>query len=386
MGPAERAERRCRMPRLWRHSRTVGARLLIWGAPRLDAPVPTGVADVAVLFDGEVPACYWTFYLFSGDVDAGLDPELAFAGQRNGLCGAGAVGALTLRTGVHSGCVSLVVEQLAGPPPLDHRWDEIVEVPFEPAGVTGEIFDWDGDVHAQFDLEPGPHRVRYCATGMNAAFAADTRLDGDPELDRFPLQFWPAPPRPDQILKQTSTSAASWHADTARLPSHEEIVRRRAAQAEEEQRRQQAQKDALRRCHEQWHEQHLWGGPRPAPPLGDLAIAAGVARLDRRLAEALARCAPTQLRAMMLWTVRRAVTSGPRPRRSRSPARSGSRAGFESAQLFGHPLQAVPDHLPVPVVAQRADRGPRLLEVLTSTAEIPQLPIALAQVQVQRRI
>jgi hypothetical protein len=54
-----------------------------------------------------------------------------------------------------------------------------------------------------------------------------------------------------------------------------------------------------------------------------------------------------------------------------------------SAQLFGHPREAIPDHLPVVVVAQCVDRGLRVLEVLTSTIEVAQLPMALAQVQVQ---
>ncbi|QYN41133.1 hypothetical protein K1T35_48210 (plasmid) [Pseudonocardia sp. DSM 110487] len=262
---------------------------------------------MAVVFEGEVPACYWTFYLFSSDDEAGLDPELAFAGQRNGLCGAGASGALTLRSGVHSGRVGLTVEQLPEPPPADPRWDDIVEVPFQPDGTTAEIIDWDGVVHARFTLEPVPYRVRYCAAGLDAGFAADTRLDGDPELDRIALQFWPAPPRPDEIIKQTSETAGYWHAEAQRLPSHQEIAQRRTQRAAEALQREEAQREELRRCHEEWQEQQIWGGPRPAAPLGDIANAAGVVKLDRGLAEALAASTPAQQRAITLWTVRRTV-------------------------------------------------------------------------------
>ncbi|MEV2198022.1 hypothetical protein AB0I02_44650 [Streptomyces phaeochromogenes] len=49
--------------------------------------------------------------------------------------------------------------------------------------------------------------------------------DSRPELDetwdqtddRYLLQFWPAPPEPARLLKQTSGAAAYWH-DFATLP------------------------------------------------------------------------------------------------------------------------------------------------------------------------
>lgn len=38
-------------------------------------------------------------------------------------------------------------------------------------------------------LEQSAYRVRYLAIGMGEARAADPRLDGQPQLDRYLLQF-----------------------------------------------------------------------------------------------------------------------------------------------------------------------------------------------------
>jgi hypothetical protein len=52
----------------------------------------------------------------------------------------------------------------------------------------------------------------------------------------------------------------------------------------------------------------------------------------------------------------------------------------------GGPLRGIPDQVPVAVVAQRTDRGLRVPEVLTGAVEVAGVPVALAQVQVQRRV
>lgn len=57
-----------------------------------------------------------------------------------------------------------------------------------------------------------------------------------------------------------------------------------------------------------------------------------------------------------------------------------------SAQPFSRLFQALPDQPPVLVIAKRADRFPRALEVFTSPIEIAQLAMTLTQVQVQRRV
>ncbi|MCG5219190.1 hypothetical protein [Streptosporangium sp. KLBMP 9127] len=67
-----------------------------------------------------------------------------------------------------------------------------------------------------------------------------------------------------------------------------------------------------------------------------------------------------------------ALTSSTRPRQSaRSESSPGSQSG-DVTQLFGQPLQAILDELPIFVIAKRADLGPSLLQVLTGATEIAQ--------------
>ena len=56
----------------------------------------------------------------------------------------------------------------------------------------------------------GTHRARWCATGMDEAHDR-TRLDGEPEIDRYLLQLWPALPAPDAVVRRAGENAASWH-------------------------------------------------------------------------------------------------------------------------------------------------------------------------------
>jgi hypothetical protein len=39
----------------------------------------------------------------------------------------------------------------------------------------------------------------------------DTVLEDDEILDRYLLQFWPADPAPDAVVRQSSDIAAYWH-------------------------------------------------------------------------------------------------------------------------------------------------------------------------------
>ena len=100
-------------------------------------------------------------------------PDLGecFAGQRNGLCGGAMPGHLFLITGSHTGHV----------------------------GTT------------ELDLADVDYRVRYCGTRMDDGHEQDGRDEDEPELDRYLLQFWPSPPAPDQVVKQTAEVAAYWH-------------------------------------------------------------------------------------------------------------------------------------------------------------------------------
>jgi hypothetical protein len=173
---------------------------------------------VRTLFDGEVHVHYGQIYVESNPDTANPQLEAAFAGQVNGLCGGASPGALFLVTGLHTGRVGFAVELREGAPAVDHGWEEIVEVSFAPRSARVALVEWAGAASWALELEQVEYRVRYCATGMEAGRARDTLLEGEPMLDRYLLQFWPAPPGPDRVVKQTSEVAAYWHRFARGLP------------------------------------------------------------------------------------------------------------------------------------------------------------------------
>lgn len=170
-----------------------------------------------VLFDGELHVHYGQMYVMSSD-DAEIDLHDCFTGQSNGLCGAAAPGELFLITGLHTGNVAVTVERHDAEPALDDSWEDVVEASFTPVSAEISLVEWAGQAAWSLELDPIAYRVRYCATGMDEAHDADTRLDGEPLLDRYLLQFWPRTPAPDRVVKQTSQLAAYWHGFASGLP------------------------------------------------------------------------------------------------------------------------------------------------------------------------
>ena len=47
----------------------------------------------------------------------------------------------------------------------------------------------------------------------------DRQLEGERSPDRYLIQFWPAPPAADRVLKVTSATAASAHEFARRMPA-----------------------------------------------------------------------------------------------------------------------------------------------------------------------
>ncbi|PXX55650.1 hypothetical protein DFR70_121119 [Nocardia tenerifensis] len=181
--------------------------------------------------DGEVHVSYSQIYVESDPGDFGPGMHEAFAGQSVGLCGAAAPGALFLITGLHTGNVGFTVEVRGQAPALDPAWEDVVEVSFYPLSEHSALVQWAGEDSWELDLREGlDYRVRYCAQGMDRAREADVRLDDEPLLDRYLLQFWPAPPEPDRIVRQTSQAAARSHDWARRQPDAELRVRALMAQ------------------------------------------------------------------------------------------------------------------------------------------------------------
>ncbi|MCZ9346643.1 hypothetical protein NGM37_53965, partial [Streptomyces sp. TRM76130] len=146
-------------------------------------------------------------------------PELheAFAGQTAGLCGAATPGFLWLITGLHMGNVGFTVEVHDEEPALDPVWEDVVEASFRPVSERTRLSQSEGGAAWDVGLPVTDHRVRYCARGIDEGRRRDTRSPGEPPADAYLLQFWPAPPAPDRVVRLTSPHAAYWH-DVAREP------------------------------------------------------------------------------------------------------------------------------------------------------------------------
>jgi hypothetical protein len=261
---------------------------------------------VRTFVDGQVYVHYGQIYVESGEDF----PELndCFAGQANGLCGAASPGLLFLITGLHTGHVGFTVELHDAPPPLSDEWEDVVEASFTPLSPHVALVEWAGERSWELGLTEIPYRVRYSATGMDAAREADTRSEDEPAIDRYLLQFWPAAPAPDQVVRQTSKKAAYWHGFARDLPppppppTPEELAEeRRRALAEQERTEQERRRAA---------ELRDWGGRPPGEALRRAGgIGRTVAELDRDLAEAIAAADPATQRSIARWTARRAYAA-----------------------------------------------------------------------------
>ncbi len=183
------------------------------------------------LFSGEVFVHYGQLSVESTPEGCGGGLAEPFAGQEGGLCGAAVPGGLFLTTGLHTGDVGFTVELHESEPSLDDSWEEIVEVPFRPLSSQVELLQWAGEDSWDLDLEEIDYRVRYCATGMEEAQRTEHILAEEPPVvDRYLLQFWPSPPRPARVVKQTTATAAHSHEWARKLPPprHRRSGRRRS--------------------------------------------------------------------------------------------------------------------------------------------------------------
>lgn len=252
--------------------------------------------------EGEVHVHYGQIYVESDPGSYGPDLAEAFAGQSAGLCGAASSGELWLITGLHTGDVGFTVEVHEEAPWLGTEWEDVVEVSFRPASGSSALVQWAGEASWKLGLEVRDYRVRYCATGMDEARRRDTRLQGEPLLDRYLLQFWPSPHEPDRVVRQTSAAAAYWH-DYARQQAPPPTP---AQRAETERRARLAQAHAERE-HRLQRERWEWGGRLPSEALRDVrGNVRGLLRFDPSLVHAIGAADPATQRAVALLAARRA--------------------------------------------------------------------------------
>ncbi|MEU1573998.1 hypothetical protein ABZ519_23120 [Streptomyces collinus] len=252
--------------------------------------------------DGDVHVHYGQIYVQSDPDSYGPGLDEAFAGQSAGLCGAATAGALWLHTGLHTGEVGFTVEVHDHAPPLEASWEDVVEVSFRPASADSALVEWAGEDSWDLGLDETDYRVRYCATGMDRARAADTRMAEEPQLDRYLLQFWPAAPEPDRVLKETSRTAAHWHGYARDLPPPPTPAER----AEAERRARLAQETAERE-RRLARERREWGGRLPSDALRSVGgNVSGLRDFDPGLLHALDAAGPAAQRAVALLAARRA--------------------------------------------------------------------------------
>jgi len=286
------------------------------------------MAGMRTVVHGDVHVHYGQIYVhseggepFEGDLSA------CFAGQRNGLCGAAVPGTLFLLTGLHTGEVGFTAEVHETEPAAGDA-EDVVEASFRAEGPA-RLVTWGGSDRWELELAPGDYRVRYSGTGMDAGRELDTRVDGEPQRDRYLLQFWPAPPAPDEVVKQSSQVAAYWHDFARKLPpppSPEEL-------AEAWEARLRAGAEARAKAE---HEQLLreWGGTLPDERI--LALRPGflleLAKQDRDLVGDVVAASPAAQRALARWLAHQAF----------------SRAGLDTVGWIAAGLRALDEGRPLP--------------------------------------
>lgn len=162
------------------------------------------------LFNDRLWVEYAQAYFVTGN-DFARDLELCFWGQTNGLCGASSPTLLFLVTGLHTGYVNFSVGFTDAEPPLDRKWEDIVEVSF----IVDEspfLEEWAGQASYSMDLAPGTYRVRYSAKGMDSGRASDTTSESGEPVDSYQLIFWPVERvAPDCVVRQESQTAQYWN-------------------------------------------------------------------------------------------------------------------------------------------------------------------------------
>ncbi|MEV6348010.1 hypothetical protein [Actinoplanes sp. NPDC051851] len=165
---------------------------------------------VETLLDAPLHVHYGFFALETGDAST-ADPDRAFRGHLNGLCGSALPGLLQMRSGLHTGTIHVRAELHTDEPPLGDRWPDVVETLFaQPEGDTWlTAFD---DSAGPVDLPIGIYRARFCGRDIQRGHDLGTEVSDEP-VDHYLLQFWPATGL-DRVVRQGSEVAAYRHRPT----------------------------------------------------------------------------------------------------------------------------------------------------------------------------
>lgn len=164
-----------------------------------------------VLLDEVVRTAYGQFNLvwaespgFDGDFDR------FFAGQVNGLVGAGDPDGVYVCLARYGGGSPVRIVLCDGPPDLDGSYQDVVEVSIEiPPGRQVRWQSWAGESNgALADVPAGEYRLRVSGRDRDDGRAGEF---ADGPVDAYLLELWPAPKEPDTIVRVGSADAEYWH-------------------------------------------------------------------------------------------------------------------------------------------------------------------------------
>lgn len=180
-------------------------------------------------------------------------------------------------------------------PSVEYSAEEVVEASYRPIGeaalvtLEGSGGPWPLELEPQVD-----YRVRYSAWNMDAGHQAGPPMDDEPLVDRYLLQFWPARPAPDRVVKETSKKAAYWHKFAREQPTPAQFAELKAERARQAEERRLAEYAAA------------WGGALPSERMKGAPYGRELSAVDRALVDALEQIDPQALRAIARWAARRA--------------------------------------------------------------------------------
>ncbi|MFN3580732.1 MAG: hypothetical protein ACK4VV_09700 [Pseudomonas sp.] len=171
--------------------------------------------SIKTLFSGNLGIEYGQFYIDVPELDDEedyLDPDMAFQHQANGICGAAQSGKVFFITGIQNGVIAIDVALHGAEPPVDHTYEEIVEVSFERGRSAVSLCEWACEATHELELEQDTYRIRYSIIGMDKDYDDDDEYCEAPvQGQRHLIQIWSAAAKQDSIIKQTSENAAYWH-------------------------------------------------------------------------------------------------------------------------------------------------------------------------------
>ncbi|MGW5190465.1 hypothetical protein ACWEOO_14490 [Kribbella sp. NPDC004138] len=203
-------------------------------------------------------------------------------------------GKLFLITGLHTGKVGFTVEVHERMPSVEYSAEDVVEASYRPIGDAA-LVSWGGSGSWPLELQPGvDYRVRYSAWGMDAGHQAGPPMDDEPSVDRYLLQFWPARPAPDRVVKETSRQAAYHHKFARQQPTPEEFAERKREKARQAEAERLAERVAA------------WGGALPTERMERAPYCRELSVLDRALVDVLEQTEPETLLSIARWAARRA--------------------------------------------------------------------------------